>query len=72
MVREDAMREWSRRTAPAWDAAVAGNSSLREAFARAVSEESFAALGVSYGHGLVDIQKFYDSMPWAGLARAAL
>ncbi|CAK0814711.1 unnamed protein product [Prorocentrum cordatum] len=72
MVREDAMREWSRRTAPARGAAIAGNSALREAFAGAVSEEAFAAMGVNYGHGLIDVQKFYDSMPWVGLARAAL
>eukprot|EP00959_Pyramimonas_sp_CCMP1952_P043499 909776-Pyramimonas_sp.AAC.1 len=29
-------------------------------------------MGVSHGHGLIDVQKFYDSMPWTGLAQAAL
>eukprot|EP00959_Pyramimonas_sp_CCMP1952_P396882 8315692-Pyramimonas_sp.AAC.1 len=54
--REDDVRSWSQDSEPAWDAAVAGNSALREAFARALKGEAMHNLGIAFGEGLVDIK----------------
>eukprot|EP00959_Pyramimonas_sp_CCMP1952_P403853 8462527-Pyramimonas_sp.AAC.1 len=39
LTREPLARDWSAETEEGWDAAAAGNSSLREAYLRAVQEE---------------------------------
>eukprot|EP00959_Pyramimonas_sp_CCMP1952_P134833 2821573-Pyramimonas_sp.AAC.1 len=39
MIREPLVRTWSTSAEQQWDAAIRGNSSLREAFVRAVQEE---------------------------------
>eukprot|EP00959_Pyramimonas_sp_CCMP1952_P412539 8644833-Pyramimonas_sp.AAC.1 len=72
MSREPWSKAWSSRTEPSWDAAVRGNSSLREAFRRALDEEVAGILNVSYGHALTDIDGYYDNMLWLKLSRAAL
>ena len=42
------------------------------ALSRSFFSETAVALGFYSASGLFDIQKFYDSLPWIGLARAAL
>eukprot|EP00959_Pyramimonas_sp_CCMP1952_P157716 3297835-Pyramimonas_sp.AAC.1 len=39
MAREPVVRSWSKQSAQHWDAAVAGNSFLMEAYLRAIDEE---------------------------------
>eukprot|EP00959_Pyramimonas_sp_CCMP1952_P030610 641603-Pyramimonas_sp.AAC.1 len=60
MSREPLIKEWSRESQPQWDAAVEGNSALREAFLRILGEEVHSRLDVMCGHGLLDIQYCYD------------
>eukprot|EP00959_Pyramimonas_sp_CCMP1952_P463442 9484926-Pyramimonas_sp.AAC.1 len=45
--REDQMRAWAVQSAPHWDAAVAQNSALREAFVRALNSEVCARMHVT-------------------------
>ena len=72
LVREEDVRSWSSSAEPAWDAAIRGNSALREAFLRALHDESYFKLGIENGHGLLDVKGFYDSIGWAVLVRTAL
>eukprot|EP00959_Pyramimonas_sp_CCMP1952_P173558 3626697-Pyramimonas_sp.AAC.1 len=67
LIREPLVRQWSSDTEASWDAAVRGNSSLREAFVRALQQEVPHHLGIAVGEGLVDIKSFYDSIEWPGL-----
>eukprot|EP00959_Pyramimonas_sp_CCMP1952_P304312 6368753-Pyramimonas_sp.AAC.1 len=53
-----------------WDAAVAGNSCLREV-CRTISDEVAHELGIVHGASLVDIQGFYDSLLYHGIGKAA-
>ena len=72
LAREEDVRSWSSSSEPAWDAAVQGNAALREAFLRALHDEAYFKLGIENGHGLLDVQGFYDSIGWAVLVRTAL
>eukprot|EP00959_Pyramimonas_sp_CCMP1952_P079941 1671381-Pyramimonas_sp.AAC.1 len=60
--REPLIREWASAGQPDWEAAIAGNSALREPHLRALDEELFTKMKASHGHGLSDIQSFYDEM----------
>eukprot|EP00959_Pyramimonas_sp_CCMP1952_P271673 5679884-Pyramimonas_sp.AAC.1 len=55
-VREPIVRQWSAQEEQAWDAAVAGNSCLQEAYLRAIDEELAAWMQLQFGHNLVDVQ----------------
>eukprot|EP00959_Pyramimonas_sp_CCMP1952_P431849 9044162-Pyramimonas_sp.AAC.1 len=68
LAREDEVRSWSMDSEPAWDAAISGNSALREVFLRALHDEGLARLGIAFGEGLLDIKGFYDAMGWIPLA----
>eukprot|EP00959_Pyramimonas_sp_CCMP1952_P326500 6834469-Pyramimonas_sp.AAC.1 len=70
LIGEPHVQDWSKNHTEAWDAAVAGNSCLREAYLRAIDEELAHTMGMNYGHALTDVQEFYDSIPWHLLARA--
>eukprot|EP00959_Pyramimonas_sp_CCMP1952_P085705 1792836-Pyramimonas_sp.AAC.1 len=72
LIREPLVRQWSSDTEACWDAAVRGNPSLREAFARALQQEVPHHLGIAVGEGLVDIKSFYDSIEWPGLVLCSL
>eukprot|EP00959_Pyramimonas_sp_CCMP1952_P114332 2390620-Pyramimonas_sp.AAC.1 len=72
MAREPVVRSWGKESAQDWDAAIAGNSCLMEAYLRAIDKELAHAMMMQYGHGMLDIKSFYDSIPWALLATAAL
>eukprot|EP00959_Pyramimonas_sp_CCMP1952_P394616 8267998-Pyramimonas_sp.AAC.1 len=52
------MRQWTLHAAPHWDAAVADNSALREAFVRCLNSEVFSRLGVARGEALLDVASF--------------
>eukprot|EP00959_Pyramimonas_sp_CCMP1952_P018388 388879-Pyramimonas_sp.AAC.1 len=71
MAREGQMRQWSSDSAPHWDAAVAGNSALREAFLRGLNSEVFSRMGVAHGEALLDVASFYDSIEFEVLADTA-
>eukprot|EP00959_Pyramimonas_sp_CCMP1952_P268994 5624315-Pyramimonas_sp.AAC.1 len=62
LIREPYVRSWSASAEAHWDAAIRGNSSLREAFVRVLQQEVSHHLGVATGEALVDIQSFYDSI----------
>eukprot|EP00959_Pyramimonas_sp_CCMP1952_P013313 280862-Pyramimonas_sp.AAC.1 len=74
MAREVEMKGWSVEQAEVdrWDAAVAGNNALREAFVRALEDEVHARLQIPSGHTLWDIASFYDSIEFHPLAECAL
>eukprot|EP00959_Pyramimonas_sp_CCMP1952_P110447 2310542-Pyramimonas_sp.AAC.1 len=69
MAREVQMKEWSAQQDDHWDAAIAGNSALKEAFIRALQDESQSRLNIDHGHGLLDVEAFYDGIKWGPLAR---
>eukprot|EP00959_Pyramimonas_sp_CCMP1952_P454374 9469806-Pyramimonas_sp.AAC.1 len=54
MAREVQMKEWSSLQGDDRDAAVAGNSALKEAFVRALQDESQTRLSIAHGHGQLD------------------
>eukprot|EP00959_Pyramimonas_sp_CCMP1952_P046405 969230-Pyramimonas_sp.AAC.1 len=62
MAREVQMKEWSSLQDDGWDAAAAGNSALKEAFARALQDEPQTRLSIAHGHGLLDVEAFYDGI----------
>eukprot|EP00959_Pyramimonas_sp_CCMP1952_P237419 4961860-Pyramimonas_sp.AAC.1 len=68
------MAGWSVEQAEVahWDAAVAGNSALREAFVRALEDEVHTRLQIPRGHALWDIASFYVSIEFQPLAECAL
>eukprot|EP00959_Pyramimonas_sp_CCMP1952_P116274 2431054-Pyramimonas_sp.AAC.1 len=70
MAREVEMKEWSIEQAGVdhWDAAVAGNSALREALVRALEDEVHTRLQIPSGHTLWDLASFYDSIEFEPLA----
>eukprot|EP00959_Pyramimonas_sp_CCMP1952_P425852 8919888-Pyramimonas_sp.AAC.1 len=72
LAREPHVKTWVSESEPMWDAAIQGNAALREAFLRACEEEVSGALGIPTGHGILDIQGFYDSMEWLLLVPTAL
>eukprot|EP00959_Pyramimonas_sp_CCMP1952_P398582 8351968-Pyramimonas_sp.AAC.1 len=55
LMREPTVQTWSVESARHWDAALPGNSCLQEAFLRALDEELAHAMGIKYGHGMLDI-----------------
>ncbi len=62
LLRKDAITPWTASQAGHWDAAIAGNSSLREVLERMVLDETAEAATMHTYNGLLDIGKFYDSM----------
>eukprot|EP00959_Pyramimonas_sp_CCMP1952_P333677 6987959-Pyramimonas_sp.AAC.1 len=56
LIRKPYVRSWSASAEAHWDAAVRGNSSLREAFVRVLQQEVSHHLGAATGEALVDIQ----------------
>ena len=66
-------REAGQKSTPTdWDAAIAGNSALQEAFMKAVDHEMFHRLGAAHGCAVLDIKSFYDHIRWTRLAGAAV
>eukprot|EP00959_Pyramimonas_sp_CCMP1952_P393851 8252784-Pyramimonas_sp.AAC.1 len=65
--REEDVRLWTSSSEPERDAAIRGNSALREAFVRALQDEACMRLGIEFGTGLIDAEAFYDSMSWEAL-----
>eukprot|EP00959_Pyramimonas_sp_CCMP1952_P313174 6555303-Pyramimonas_sp.AAC.1 len=59
--RENYIEPWAAEEAAHWDAALAGNSALREAFVKTLYEEVHGYLKISYAHAIMDIQSFYDT-----------
>eukprot|EP00959_Pyramimonas_sp_CCMP1952_P072195 1507694-Pyramimonas_sp.AAC.1 len=55
-----------------WDAAIAGNSALQEAFMKAIGHELYLRLGAAHGCALIGIKSFYDHIQWTRLASAAV
>eukprot|EP00959_Pyramimonas_sp_CCMP1952_P037855 792334-Pyramimonas_sp.AAC.1 len=64
LIREGHVRQRRNLVEAEWDAAIAGNASPREGFHRTLQEEVAGALGTPHGHGLMDVQGFYDSIEW--------
>ena len=56
------MSEWSDSFSGHWDAAVRGNSSLRESMNRALRIECAMLGGVPAALALIDVEKYYASM----------
>ena len=50
---------------------MAGNSCLREALARAVTDEIGHELNLHSASSMVDIERFYDTLTYDGVCRAA-
>eukprot|EP00959_Pyramimonas_sp_CCMP1952_P204925 4285097-Pyramimonas_sp.AAC.1 len=72
MAREDLVRDWVADQDDYWDAAIAGNSALREAFIRALEDEVQTALRLPHGQAVLDVEAFYDGIEMASLASCAL
>eukprot|EP00959_Pyramimonas_sp_CCMP1952_P447328 9366248-Pyramimonas_sp.AAC.1 len=72
LAREPHVKTWAAESEPMWDAAITGNAAPCEAFRRVCEEGVSGVLGSSTGHGLLDIQGFYDAMEWFYLIPAAL
>ena len=62
LARGPLIRERASCGLPDWEAAIAGNSALREAHVRALGEELFTTLAAAHGHALYDIQSFNDEV----------
>lgn len=69
--REPVAKEWSFAINPFWDAAVAGNSPLREALERALCDEVVAHIGGHSISGYLDVKQFYDNISIPKSIRAA-
>eukprot|EP00959_Pyramimonas_sp_CCMP1952_P243298 5085645-Pyramimonas_sp.AAC.1 len=54
LIREPHVRMWTKEVTASWGAAIAGNSSLRQAFPRAIHQEVPQHFGVACGEGLID------------------
>ena len=63
---------WTNEHRAEWDAALAGSSAIQAALGRALSIESARERGMAWGVLLLDIEKFYDSIPIPVLIREAL
>ncbi len=70
-LRKSTVSSWSRAKAAHWDRAVAGSSALRAALARQTSMEIHSALGFSVAQTLLDVEKFYDYVPWSTVVNTA-
>ena len=72
-MHREGTRQWTNDMHGSWDTAIPGNSSLQAALKRALSlecakvghEEAFALI-------LLDIEKFYDSIPLKSLIEAGI
>ena len=62
----DTARAWAAARAGAWDEAIAGNSAMQAALARAFLDESALEAGVVHASGFLDIKAFYD---WISLVK---
>eukprot|EP00959_Pyramimonas_sp_CCMP1952_P107574 2248968-Pyramimonas_sp.AAC.1 len=71
LAREPVVQARAQAEQPSWGAAVRGNSSLEEAFMRALDDELFTRLKLAKGYALADIQSFYDMMEWSTLVKGA-
>eukprot|EP00959_Pyramimonas_sp_CCMP1952_P417218 8741351-Pyramimonas_sp.AAC.1 len=56
LAREPVVQSWATSSQPDGDAAVKGNSALREAYMKALNEELYTRLKMANGHALMDIQ----------------
>ena len=70
--RDSFMGTFNFESAPFWDTAIKGSSPLRAAMRRLLLDELAAVEGLESITNMVDLQKFYDSIPHAPLVRAAL
>eukprot|EP00959_Pyramimonas_sp_CCMP1952_P340102 7123137-Pyramimonas_sp.AAC.1 len=52
--------------------AMKGNSCLQEAFLRALGEELARFFRMTHVDAMLDVEAFYDSIPWRPLVEAAL
>eukprot|EP00959_Pyramimonas_sp_CCMP1952_P140101 2931824-Pyramimonas_sp.AAC.1 len=66
------VRSWAKGQEREWDAATQGNSCLREALRRAITDERMGAMEINNSNLLADIEKFYDSLKQYGVLAAAL
>eukprot|EP00959_Pyramimonas_sp_CCMP1952_P370095 7751102-Pyramimonas_sp.AAC.1 len=71
LMHRDRVRTWAKDVEEPWDAAVAGNSCLREAMIRALGDEVAQAFSIHTAIALLDIKRFYDSLSFQKIARAA-
>ena len=68
----DVTRGWTMEKHGAWDTAIKGSSSLRAALKRALDIECAQAADEIFALILLDIEKFFDSIPLPVLIRAGL
>ena len=68
----DVTRDWTMGKHGAWDTAIQGSSSLRAALKRALDIECAQVAEEIFGLILLDIEKFFDSIPLPALIRAGL
>ena len=71
-VHRDGTRRWVDATAGSWDTAIRNSSALRAALLRALDIESAMSEEQAFALILLDIEKFYDSVPLALLVKAGL
>ena len=71
-IRRGIGAEWSAKAAGHFDAAIAGRSAVQGGLARALRLESALVRGWAWGALLLDIDKFYDSIPIPAMVRGAL
>ena len=66
------VQEWDDEHAGFWDDAVAGSSSLQAALRRRLLDETATNLGRASATVLLDMEKYYDSVPWDKLLNFAI
>ena len=71
-MHKDYSQEWEASMHGAWDTAIKGSSALRAALKRALQIECAVAEEECFALILLDIQKFFDSIPLAALIRAGI
>ena len=71
LLNREVVRDWVRAVQQPWDAAVPGQSCLREAMVRSIGDETADAVGAATAGGLIDIERFYDSVEFNYAVRAA-
>jgi len=71
LMHRESVRTWAQEVEEPWDAAIAGNSCLREAMIRALGDEVADAFGIHSSIALLDIKRFYDSLSFPKIVKAA-
>ena len=72
LLRRPAVDKWCEGTTEQWDAALKGNSCLREALGRMLRDECINEAGAFAATFLADIKRFYDSLCPLKVLTAAL